>query len=412
VPVIFVHGVNNRADDPLYQARSLVIGDLLRRNLKDASIDERTIGQFEPAFPYWGDLGAKFSWNMQSLPSGGEALGAGVDLDLRAAVATLKDALDKPDEAKDIPLLALARYSFARAVDLLTDLVLQNTKPGQVDDAARFAIEAQLYAAGFETPGTVPPWLASVTTDAQFCDKLVQALRERAAAAPAQQALGGIAASIGNLLASAASKLRQATQAVASKVLDSTGDFASTKVLAWTRAPLNATLGRFFGDAFLYLDARGDKDHPGAIPKTVLSAWDSAIAAAPGEPLVIVGHSLGGVISYDLLTHFRPDIEVDLFVSVGSQVSHFEELKLFKASDPKYSVESGIKVPKPDNIRHWINVYDEVDIFSYSCKKIFEPVDDYAYDTRTYVIKAHGAYLVQARFYERLRARIDALTKP
>ena len=30
----------------------------------------------------------------------------------------------------------------------------------------------------------------------------------------------------------------------------------------------------------------------------------------------------------DLLSHYRPDINVDLFVSVGSQVAHFEELKV------------------------------------------------------------------------------------
>jgi hypothetical protein len=68
------------------------------------------------------------------------------------------------------------------------------------------------------------------------------------------------------------------------------------------------------------------------------------------------------------------------------------------------------KAPTPTNIRHWINVYDEVDIFAYAAERVFDRVDvDGRYDTETYTIKAHGAYFTQDRFYQRLRARIDAL---
>ena len=34
---------------------------------------------------------------------------------------------------------------------------------------------------------------------------------------------------------------------------------------------------------------------------------------------------------------------------------------------------------------------------------------DFEYDTQTYIIKAHGAYFEQDRFYARLRARMDTL---
>ena len=262
----------------------------------------------------------------------------------------------------------------------------------------------------FEPPAVPPLWLGGVATDAQFCSQLLVALKGQPQQ-PGAQALGGLFDKIGNVVAASAAKLKQATQSVAQKVLDRTGDFASTKVLAWSRAPLNAMLGRFFGDVFIYLDGRRDAANPGAIPSLLLCEWDKAIGAAPnGEPLIIIGHSLGGVISYDLLTHFRPNLIVDLFVSVGSQVSQFEEMKLFKISDKVgYPGPLGKKVPKPANIKHWINVYDEVDIFSYSCDRIFDGVQDYPYDTKTYVVKAHGAYFEQARFYERLRARIDKL---
>jgi hypothetical protein len=407
--VIFVHGVNNRIEDPGYETRRLLTAQFLTRFLAGASINGKQLVNVKPVFPYWGNQGAKFAWNMKSLPSGEmEALGPGVTTDLRPLVAAIRDALDDPKGASDQPLLTLAKKSFPRAVDLVTELVLQTATAAQASDAAAFAVDAQVYASGFEPPTPPPPWLKNVTTDEQFCNQLVIALKAQGAAPGGAQALG-VLDKIGNVVSAGAAKLKQATKAVAEKVLDKTGDFASTKVLAWSRGSLNATLGRFFGDVFIYMDGRKDQANPGAIAKFLLDEWDKAIAATPGEPVVIIGHSLGGVISYDLLSYFRTGLVVDLFVSVGSQVSHFEEMKLFKASPANIPGAGGNQVTKPANIKHWINVFDEVDIFSYSCKAVFKDVHDYPYDTKTYVVKAHGAYFEQARFYERLRARIDGL---
>jgi hypothetical protein len=407
--VIFVHGVNNRIEDPGYGARQKVTAQFLARYLTGASLNGKPLANVNPVFPYWGNLATKFAWNMKSLPSGEmEALGPGVASDLRPLVAAIRDALDDPTGAGDEPLLSLAKQSFPRAVDVVTELVLQTATVAQESDAAAFAVDAQVYAAKFEPPTPPPAWFKNVATDEQFCNQLLAALKAQAAAPGAVQALG-VVDKITNVVSAGAAKLKQATKAVAEKVLDRAGDFASTKVLAWSRGSLNATLGRFFGDVFIYMDGRRDKADAGDIPKFLLGEWDKAIAATPGEPIVIIGHSLGGVISYDLLSHFRPDLDVDLFVSVGSQVSQFEEMKLFKAKRTDIPGLGGDKMPKPDNIKHWINVFDEVDIFSYSCKAIFNDVHDYPYDTKTYVVKAHGAYFEQARFYERLRARIDKL---
>jgi pimeloyl-ACP methyl ester carboxylesterase len=205
-------------------------------------------------------------------------------------------------------------------------------------------------------------------------------------------------------------KLRLAIGGLAGKAIDKTGDFASTKLLAWSRSPLNAILGRFFGDVFIYLNSRGTRSKPGPIPKRILAEFDDAHRQTPaGEPFVIIGHSLGAVIAMDLLSYYRPDLEVDLFVSVGSQVAHFEELKLYKNSDK--AVVAPQRVPRPANIHRWINVYDEVDIFAYAVERIYEGVDlDSRYDTETFTVKAHVTYFTQDRFYQRLRARIDGLS--
>lgn len=404
MPLVFVHGVNTRKEEPGFKARLLLTEKLLQKHLTGSIINGKTLSTVKPRFPYWGDLATHFAWNMASLPSGRiNALGApGIDDDLRPLIAVIRDEFADTKSAQKEPLLALANKSLPKAVGLITDLLLRDAKDADAERIVAFISAVQSYAEA----NTNPAWLSTTTTDAQFFNKLV--VETSTSGTSGVQALGAFDFII-NPLSVAAAKLKNAVTSAANTVLDKTGDFASTKLLAWGRRPLNALIGRFFGDVFVYLDARGDKNSPGDIPKLILKEIQQAISENPDEPLVVIGHSLGGVISFDLLSHFRPDITVDLFISVGSQVSHFEEMKRFKTSDITIPSAQQKFAKTPDNIKHWINVFDEVDIFAYSCEKIFDKVTDFHYDTETYTIKAHGAYFEQDRFYSRLRERIDGI---
>jgi hypothetical protein len=406
MPVVFVHGVNTRDTDSDYGVRLLVISRFIEAHFSGVALGGKPLATLAPTFPYWGDLATRFTWDMASLPSGEiDALGPGVDANLRPLVGVIADGLRDPAAAAGQPLLALARErALPDAVDLLTDQLMRQAPAADADRVAEFVVAARQYAEGHPQPA----WMAGLTTDEQLLNLLMTEVNKQAGPAAGVNALGGGFGSIFGSIASAGTRIKQAAQSAAATVLDRTGDFASTKLLAWQRRPLNATLGRFFGDIFVYLDGRGSQGAPGAIPSRILAGIDAARAAAPAEPLVIIGHSLGGVITFDLLSHFRPELVVDLFVSVGSQVSHFEEMKRFKASDA--AVGPPLRATTPANVRHWINVFDEVDIFSYACDKVFDRVHDFRYDTQTYTIKAHGAYFDQDRFYRRLRARIEQLS--
>jgi hypothetical protein len=398
MPIVFVHGVNNRKG-PSYDAGQKVTETFLRKHLPGATINNKVLASVPKVwFPYWGDLGTTFAWDMASLPEGDlQNLGGGAPVELQPLLGHVRDAF--PDLPKNQPLLALAKKNLTLAVDVVNDLALDNAGAGQERDVAAFVVVSSAYAEA----NPAPPWLAQITTDEQFLARLHAELQGQAAV----QALGGFG-TVFNKIVLGAQKLKQAVGNMAGKAVDKSGDFLSTKLLAASRDSLNATLGRFFGDVFIYLDGRGSNAAPGPIPRVVIQAFDEAKQDAPSEPLIVIGHSLGGVISMDLLSHFRADLEVDLFVTVGSQVAHFEEIKLYKES--KKTVVKPQKATTPANIRRWINVYDEVDIFSYAVERVFDRVNfDVRYDTGTYTIKAHGAYFQQNRFYERLRARIDQL---
>jgi pimeloyl-ACP methyl ester carboxylesterase len=189
---------------------------------------------------------------------------------------------------------------------------------------------------------------------------------------------------------------------------------AGSAVVAASRSKLHGHLARFMGDIFVYLDERGDRTHPGPIPQIVIDAVAAAIAARTHDDphVVIVGHSMGGNIVYDVLTHYRPDLEIDVLVTVGSQVGMFEEFKIFHESDEAVPVRPGDRVAKPANIKQWINVFDKQDILSFVAGKVFSGVEDFEYSTGASALGAHTSYFKRPSFHKRLNERLRKHLSP
>jgi hypothetical protein len=181
---------------------------------------------------------------------------------------------------------------------------------------------------------------------------------------------------------------------------------AIVTALTLHRAAWNDELARFTGDVFHYLRHRGDRNSPGEIVKRVLAELDRAQLARPGEPLFIITHSMGGNIFLDVINHFRPDLQVEVWISVGGQVGIFEEMKLFQDSDPR--IRHPLKVDEPGGrLQCWLNVYDPADPFSYLAGEVFSSVSaDVCYRTGAGGIGAHTSYFRQRSFYEAVREKI------
>jgi hypothetical protein len=119
MPVVFVHGVNNRKS-PAYDASRLAIQAFLKRHLAGATVRGKAIGTIDKVwFPYWGDLATDFAYDMASLPQGEmEALGGTVEESIQPLVAHIRDLL--PGSLGSEPLITLAKRSLPLAVDVLT----------------------------------------------------------------------------------------------------------------------------------------------------------------------------------------------------------------------------------------------------------------------------------------------------
>jgi hypothetical protein len=142
-----------------------------------------------------------------------------------------------------------------------------------------------------------------------------------------------------------------------------------------------------------------------------------ASLSGPGEPLVVVTHSMGGQIVYDLVTHFLPaiksDLRVDFWCATASQVGLFEEMKLFKLHSPDYSKKTGKKSPIPERryLGWWWSVWDHNDFLSYTGAPIFEGIDDESYNSGVSLVEAHGEYLLRPSFHRKLARKVLEVKK-
>jgi hypothetical protein len=367
--------------------------------------------------PLWGHLAAAPRWGHASLPKGNDYEDFDLDDDPDAPVAVaLVEAGAEPivGVPQHRQLLEQARRTAAargagdeerRPLEELLDglLVVAATTAtdGELVELAEFGVRAAEYARRNPSPS----WLDKVNDDAHLLNVLVDAVEE----APIDHRSAGIS-SDWESFGSGNALLR--LQEAAGRLGGVSDRIAGRAFTAVTRTAAHKGAAMFLGDVIVYLNERGTAAEPGDIPCTVAEAIERAHAAkrGPADPkLIVIAHSMGGNIVYDLLTHFRPDLKVDVFVTVGSQVAFFEELAQFRSSpadppcDPAHD-----RIQRPANVGRWINVFDLNDVLSFAAGGVYAGAEDFAYSTGKGALRAHGAYLMLPSFHVRLRERLHA----
>jgi hypothetical protein len=288
-------------------------------------------------------------------------------------------------------LLTTAQVSAAAAVDLLWTFAseVEWIDPADVESLAGFAYEATRWADDVTAAG-----LADVGNDPALFSRIVEAV-ERADAASGDTESFGVRDAVA-VLREALDRIRIAgprfTSAVAGSVL---------------RRRVHESVAAFMGDVLAYLRQREQHGADGPIASTVAAdlrrAHDARTDADPY--VVVVAHSMGGNIVFDLLSHLRPDLSCDVLVTVGSQVGLFAELDLLPAVTAP-TVAARDRSPRPASMGRWLNVFDKCDVLSFAAEGVFSGVDDFAYSTGYGLLKAHSSYFVRPSFFRRLGVRL------
>lgn len=405
MPVVFVHGVSNRSGAEYQRskdARDRALKETVLRRPDGAPYDGHIIEG------YWGDLGAPVDGGIRSLPGTKHvALGPQSDLTVNGAILAAfgeeflaEIANVSPTEAVELLFLGIEAEAEASGYELPPELL-------------RFGAAAAVIAENLEKEGL---GLAARSNDEALIN-LIKLVRSRGETKSFVGLGGGdevkwLKSGLNFLTAAATG----AASNVAHRVQSTTGNarrLLSLTALSTFRPSLSRDAGLFLGDAFVYLTSRGTPEVPGSIPLRIGERLREGIELrTPDDPLIVIGHSLGGVILYDILTGFPPvgtsndGFCIDALVTVGSQVGVFAELGRFIVQGGSPALDPGKKLPRPILVRQWLNVYDRTDIFAFRAEAVFDGVFDYDFSNATGTLSSHGAYLRSPIFWERLRVRL------
>ena len=357
--VVFVHGVNNRdLGDGVYEQMMLGRADRFNRLAFEQTASIR--------FPYWGKFGLAEK-SLLSLPTyKGETQALGIS----AATTALADSAS---------IVAAAKNDFPSIVASLSVAALEAVSNSK-SETERYSVEDfWMAAARYADARPVPSWLSGLHSDEELGEKLA----------------GEVSASrrVESLGAGWLPKLPRfdPVAAVAGKARDIAAPY----------------LAQFLGDAMMFFARRDQSDRVraeinGAILEAAQAAGDN------NEPLVLIGHSMGGSILHELLTdsdnigfieqQLKRPLKIDLFLGVGTQVGLFAELKQFTA--PSLSGPLGVAVD------HYWNIYDYADTLAFLSEPTIAGVVDFEISTSAGLSTAHNAYFNNAFFFGRLNKRL------
>jgi hypothetical protein len=378
--LIFVHGITVRRD-----RFERMVQDV-RDGFRDAGSKQVVSGC------YWGDLGRSASYSGASIPGfagGTRAIGGDVSSQGDAALLMLllEDPLTELRGLRDSQEFGMEAVGF---LPVPAEVVQRN----EALRAAEKPVVTQLTAAAGELTGPDNPLVPaqidtvvdSVLAEAAQADRTLDAARlcgpiSRAITAGLYRTAVSEDDLAGEFRWNQTANLVQA--ALNAQLGGQRGLFSDLASDAFTMALRNGLrnrimpgLSRFLGDVLAWFAHR----------QAILARVDQAVQEAEtGDPLVLVGHSLGGVIAFEYCLQANRDVE--LLATVGSQVGFFGELGVLPVVMPAAG-----KLPAPARVRSWRNLYDPDDALSFLAAPVFTRVRDIELDTGAPFPAAHSEY--------------------
>jgi hypothetical protein len=127
------------------------------------------------------------------------------------------------------------------------------------------------------------------------------------------------------------------------------------------------------------------------------------------RPLPVIGHSLGGVISFDMAVAGNPQLWISKLVTMGSQPAFFHVVDpRDDQSPPRVEKFQGTRLKLPPTIGKWRNFWEGLDPFAFVANGIFDgdydiPVDHIA-ESGFYT---HSDYWINATLHQQIKMFLE-----
>jgi len=443
MPLVFIHGVNTRDTDPDYQ-RAVAARKTMFEELVVPKIAKQQFPSFSVAPDiYWGNLGVTFAWGLRAIPNTQVFQSLGAAADATPNVDVMELVLQTGPSSPNIeslgpasPLVAAAKTDPAALIRAVFAPEAERFAPPNIGPSVPSPTrqESQKTLSQGEHLGLMliaveelaretekNPSLISGNTDNEVLTRIQQEVQKRyqvRAQARLDSETAGQTEQLGKFgdaIGWARDHLKatiDAAKSAAGFAVAKTERGVSLLALKELRQGISQNGLRFLGDVFVYLQ-RG-KTTPVSIYERV-KAGVRALAGKTNdkgerEPLIVVTHSFGSEILYDVLTSGElKDVTIDLWVTVGAQTSLFAEMQLFAGMPSPLPADTrNFRLGRPQDVKKWINFFDAADVLSYLHEPVFgkEAVTDIQVRAQANLTNAHGHYFVDPGFYERIAQEI------
>jgi hypothetical protein len=182
-----------------------------------------------------------------------------------------------------------------------------------------------------------------------------------------------------------------------------------TMLVSHLRSNIMQIATSYVGDVMMYL-ARA-----AALRQFVHNTVIEACRQRPNEPLVIIAHSLGGVIAFDYAADpaFADRPPIDLLVTIGSQVALFAEYGLVQGATMPVELGPRAQRPiyrEPHLCDRWLNFYDPADFLSFPIGRMFQGAaeGDQVCASGKPFPASHSAYWENNQIYQAIAAAYPA----
>lgn len=286
---------------------------------------------------------------------------------------------------------------------------------------SHISLRALRFADKFKSMDAQRNWLKGISNDEDLLSRIAEELdqdeettperfrRSREALRKSRTWLRERFKIAGRRILSPAVRARMSTfaaiETARSKTRLTTSRIAARTIMNPARKFFHNRLSNFIGDAFFYFGKRGTRENPGVVPGRVMDVLIAADRARTkdDDKLIVVAHSMGGIVMCDIASHFQPPVKIDCLITVGSQFPLFADLRMFPGFD-----QESLPLPKPAMVKRWVNIIDMNDFLGFAADKIFEGIVDVEYASGKLGVSTHADYFKLPSFYKCMAAAVAA----
>ncbi len=166
-------------------------------------------------------------------------------------------------------------------------------------------------------------------------------------------------------------KLKLAYQSIVRMTLDITQHYE--RLSFWTTHKVFRDLAYYYNKKTFILDRDGQKKN---LRKILMGKLIQELKNHRDKKIMIIGHSMGAIICYDVLRNIRsfiPNIEIEQFITIGAPLSYaiVRKHQFLSLKDGHHRS----KLRTPSAVKSWFNFSDPTDLACYRThlKPFYEP---------------------------------------